>query len=117
MGSEGVELTITNSPRALDLFRKARAMLQGETVHFDPTHARALCANVPKTFNLHERNPHRYVVIGGLNIVTCPTFGPPMVNDLDRGRRNGSITDFCNFVRLGHFDPVQLNPTRWHTGS
>lgn len=104
-----VGFTITNSPRALDLFRTAGATIRGETVHFDPGLARHLCATAPSQFTLCARNPGRNVEIGGPNIVTWPTFGPPMVSDLDRGRRQGSIADFRDFVRLGHVSPYIHN--------
>lgn len=107
-----VGFTITDHPEALDLFRQAGATVVGETVHFDPGLARSLCASAPAKFTLHARNPARDVVFGGPHLVTCPTYGPPMVSDLDRGRRKGSIEDFRNLVRLG-----QTSPYIHHSGN
>ncbi|MBX3056423.1 MAG: trimethylamine methyltransferase family protein [Anaerolineae bacterium] len=34
-----------------------------------------------------------------------PVYGPPFVHDLDRGRREATLTDFQNFVKLSYLSP------------
>ncbi|MCU9846577.1 trimethylamine methyltransferase family protein [Defluviimonas sp. WL0024] len=100
-----VGIRIIDDPATLDLLRQVGATVDGTRVRFDPGHVRSLCRTAPSEFTIHARNPARDVRIGGMNVVTAPTFGPPMVTDLDRGRRKGSIEDFRNFVKLGHVSP------------
>jgi trimethylamine--corrinoid protein Co-methyltransferase len=51
---------------------------------------------------LHARNPEKNVIIGGDHIAYIPCYGPPFVRDLDGGRRESTLADFTNFVKLTH---------------
>ncbi|MEM9043601.1 MAG: trimethylamine methyltransferase family protein [Pseudomonadota bacterium] len=54
----------------------------------------------PKQFVQHARNPKKTVQIGGDATVLCPSWGPPFVHDLDRGRRYATYDDFATLVKL-----------------
>ena len=58
-------------------------------VRFDPDGLEALLASAPSSFTLQARNP-----------VFTSVGGPAYVMDLDRGRRNGSHAEMCDFIRL-----------------
>ena len=62
----------------------------------------AQVAKAPAEFTRYARNPEKNVVIGGDNIAYIPCYGPPFVHDLDRGRRESTLEDYINFVKLGH---------------
>jgi trimethylamine--corrinoid protein Co-methyltransferase len=35
----------------------------------------------------------------------APVYGPPFIHSLDRGRREATMTDFDNFVKLAYLSP------------
>src|SRR5690606_15656470 len=83
-----------DDPEILDIFREAGADVQGTRVRFEPGMCRRIVrATAPSQFKQHARNPANTVVIGGDNTVLCPSWGPPFVHDLDRGRRYATIDD------------------------
>lgn len=62
-------------------------------------------AHAPSSFTLYARNPDNNVVLGGNHMVLAPVYGPPNVQDLDHGRREATIEDFRNFVKLAQVVP------------
>ncbi|MCI0475336.1 MAG: trimethylamine methyltransferase family protein, partial [Anaerolineales bacterium] len=62
-------------------------------------------AKVPREFTMHARNPKNSVVIGGNHMALAPVYGPPNVQDLDKGRREATIHDYRNFVKLAQVVP------------
>ena len=100
-----VGIEIRDDAESLQLFKDAGATIEGITVHFDPGHARALCATAPRQFTQLARNPAKSVEIGGSNVVLAPTYGSPFVRDLAGGRRYGTLVDFQNFVKLTYDTP------------
>jgi trimethylamine--corrinoid protein Co-methyltransferase len=90
----------------LDIFRHAGADVRDTRVRFEPGMCRAIVRrSAPREFRQHARNPASTVMIGGANTVLCPSWGPPFVHDLDRGRRYATIDDFRTLVRLHHAIP------------
>ena len=100
-----IGLEFRDHPRALQLFEAAGCDIKGARVRFPRGLARKLCATTPAQYTQHARNPARNVVIGGANTVFAPNYGSPFVHDLDKGRRYGTIEDFCNFVKLAYASP------------
>jgi trimethylamine---corrinoid protein Co-methyltransferase len=92
-------------PEALTRFAAAGADVKGARVRFPKGLARKLCATAPAVYTQHARNPARSVQIGGKATVFAPNYGSPFVHDLDKGRRYGTIEDFCNFVKLAYASP------------
>ncbi|MBI4675554.1 MAG: trimethylamine methyltransferase family protein [Chloroflexi bacterium] len=62
-------------------------------------------AQAPREFTLHARNPQNNVIIGGNHMVLAPVYGPPNVQDLDKGRREATMEDYRNFVKLAQVVP------------
>lgn len=79
--------------------------------YFDRRHVRELIAHAPGQFTLLARNPANNVVIGGDAMTFLPVFGPPFVRDLERGRRDATLEDLVNFIKL-----TQLSPYLHHQG-
>ena len=104
-----VGMEIRDDPESVQLFKDAGVDVDGITLHFDPGHAKALCATAPKQFTQLARNPARSVEIGGNNVVLAPTYGSPFVRDLEGGRRYASLVDFQNFVKLTYDTPWFVN--------
>lgn len=86
----------------LALFRAHGARVEGERVRFEPGWCRDKIATAPPVFTQHARNPARSVQIGGDAQVYCPSFGPPFVHDMERGRRYATLRDFQDITRLHH---------------
>ena len=99
---EEIGLEIRGDPEAIRLWRDAGARISGDwRVHVPRGLAREIVQrSAPGEFTQHARNPARSVQIGGNHTVFAPAYGPPFVSDLDRGRRYGTLEDFCNFVKL-----------------
>lgn len=88
-------------PEILAIFRAAGCDVQDTRVHFERGFCRkTIQATAPAQFTQHARNPANDVVLGGSNTVLCPSWGPPFVHDLDRGRRYASYADFNALVKL-----------------
>ncbi len=91
---------------------EARAILQqhgvrlaGDTAHFDREMIAEYIAKAPSQFTQLARNSENNVVIGGNHVCFAPVYGPPFVVDLDRGRREATLEDFRNFVKLTYQCP------------
>ncbi|MEM7215838.1 MAG: trimethylamine methyltransferase family protein [Pseudomonadota bacterium] len=90
----------------LDIFAQAECDVSGTRVRFKPGYCRKVISdNAPRQFVQHARNPENNVQLGGNATVLCPSWGPPFVHDLDRGRRYASHEDFTDLVKLHHSLP------------
>ncbi len=93
-------------PEVLEVFAEAGCDVTGERVRFAPGFCRQkITATAPATFLQHARNPANTVRMGGNATILCPSWGPPFVHDLDRGRRYATYADFQDLVRLHHTLP------------
>lgn len=101
---ENVGLVFACEP-ARDLFAKAGCKIDGQKVFFPKKLVEEQVKKAPSQFTLHARDPEKNVVIGGDNIAFMPCYGAPFVNDLDRGRREGTLEDFNNFAKLAYLSP------------
>lgn len=91
-----------NYEPALEVLTKAGCKVEGERVFFKPKFVEEQIAKAPSEFTLHARNPEKNVKIGGDSIAYIPAYGPPFVTDLDQGRRQSTLEDYCNFVKLSY---------------
>ncbi|MFO7715209.1 trimethylamine methyltransferase family protein [Desulfosarcina sp.] len=89
-------------PPAIEVFKQAGCKVDGERVFFSPRMVMEQVAKAPSEYTLQARNPEKNVAIGGDNIAYIPCYGPPFVHDLDRGRRESTLEDYTNFVKLSH---------------
>ncbi len=103
-----------NHDRAVDILERAgcqvdRDALPAPLVKFPRELVMEQVSKAPPTFTLYARNPEHNVVLGGDHMVLAPVYGPPNVQDLDRGRREATIEDFRNFVKLAQVVPEMHN--------
>lgn len=87
------------------ILRQHGVRLDGDTAHFDREMIAEYTAKAPDQFTQLARNPNNNVIIGGNRLCFAPVYGPPFVHDLDRGRREATLTDFQNFVKLAYLSP------------
>lgn len=108
---ENVGIAFRDDPEALEIWRQAGIIPDGDRIRADAQWVRALCAKAPSHFTQHARNPERSVVIGDGNQVFAPIYGAPFVRDLENGRRYGTMADLENLIKLAY-----LHPNLHHTG-
>ena len=101
---ETTGLIFSHEP-ARDLFAKAGCKIDGQKVFFPGKLVEKQIKKAPSQFTLYARNPEKNVVIGGDNIAFVPCYGAPCVNDMDNGRREGTLKDFNNFAKLAYLSP------------
>ena len=90
-----------DDPEILDIFRDAGCDVDGLRVRFEPGFCRRIIqASAPKSFIQHARNRANSVLLGENASVLCPSWGPPFVHDLKRGRRYATHADFIDLVKL-----------------
>lgn len=99
-----------NHDEAVDILERAgcevdRDAIPAPLVKFPREFVMEQIFKAPPQFTMHARNPDNTVVIGGNHMVLAPVYGPPNVQDLDRGRREATIEDYCNFVKLAQTVP------------
>jgi trimethylamine--corrinoid protein Co-methyltransferase len=87
------------------LLKTHGAEVRGDTVFFDEALILKYVGMAPHEFTQLARNPANNVTNGGNQIVFAPVYGPPFVQDLDRGRREATLEDFQNFIKLANSTP------------
>jgi trimethylamine--corrinoid protein Co-methyltransferase len=85
-----------------ELLRAAGADVdeQKRLVRFDPAFVREQLTHAPPRFGLRARNPDHNLVIGGNGVVFASVGGPAFCSDIDNGRRPGTYTELCDYLRL-----------------
>lgn len=80
-----------------------------QTVRLDRGLVETALATAPRTFELQARVPRRNVTIGDRHLAIAPVVGPPNVLDRERGRRPGTLKDFCDFIKLcQHYPSIHI---------
>ena len=113
-------------PEARAIYAAAGADVVGETVRLAPRIIATGLATVPASFTLEARNRKHDLRFGGTHSVFASVGGPAYVMDNDRGRRDGSFAEMCDFLRLvqclnvihqeggGPFEPLDLPAATRH---
>ena len=103
----GIEFLL---PEAVELFRAAGQQVEGDhLVKLDPDFILEQVALAPRQFELQARNPERSAHIGGDHMVFSAVYGPPFVRE-GAVRRDATMADFENFVRLSQSFPELDSP-------
>jgi len=103
---QDVGMEFHDDAEVLAVFKAAGCDVQGTRVRFEPGFCRRIIqASAPSSFIQHARNPNKSVMLGGNATVLCPSWGPPFVHDLDKGRRYATHDDFTQLVKLHHTLP------------
>ncbi len=87
------------------ILKQHGAKVQDDTVFFDPALVSEYVAKAPSEFTQLARNPANNVHIGGNHLCFAPVYGTPFAHNLDNGRREATIQDFINFVKLAYLSP------------
>lgn len=90
---------------ALQVFQKAGLQVVGNRVYFTKAFLEEILKNVPSSFTLHARNPEKNLVCGGDHVIFMPGYGAPFVQEADGTRRESTMQDYDNFVKLAGASP------------
>lgn len=85
---------------ARDMLSKHGAKVEGHTVYFPTAMVEEKLKTVPSHFTLHGRNPEKTIEINTEDTCYAGPYGSPYVQDMDNGRRYGTLNDFINIVKL-----------------
>ncbi len=87
------------------ILRDNGAKVVGDIAYFDRALIADFLRHVPRQFTLQARNPDNNVIIGGDHMTFLPVYGPPFVLDRARGRRQATLEDLQNFIKLTMMTP------------
>ncbi len=87
---------------ALALLAQAGMRVDGTRVRWDAGFVLERVAGAPSRSAVHGRDRARVVELGGGSLAHAPVGGSPFATDLERGRRDGTIADHDELVRLAH---------------
>ena len=73
--------------------------------YFDEDTVMEYVSKAPSQFTQLARNADNNITVGGNYMTFVPVYGPPFVRDLERGRREATLADFENFVKLAYSTP------------
>ena len=85
---------------AIEVFKKHGQRVEGHRVYLNPDFVEEMVEKAPAQFTLHARNPEHNLVCGGENVIYMPGYGAPCVYDADGGKRDATMADYDNFVKL-----------------
>src|SRR5919199_937327 len=99
-----------NHPEAVEILERAGAEVDDDAlpaplVKFPRELVLESIAKAPSQFTVHARNPDNTIVIGGNHMVLAPVYGPPNIHNLDEGRREATLQDYVNFIKLAQVTP------------
>ena len=100
-----VGIAFLDDPKAQAILTEHGVDLRDQIAYFDPGLVEEYVAIAPNQFTQLARNPENNLVIGGNHLTFSPVYGPPFVLSLDRGRREATLEDFQNFVKLSYESP------------
>lgn len=90
---------------ACRILKEHGVAMKGDTAYFEQGLVEEYIAKAPGHFTQLARNPDNNLLIGDDRMVFAPVYGPPYVQDLDRGRREATLEDFQNFIKLAYLSP------------
>ncbi|NOZ72455.1 MAG: trimethylamine methyltransferase family protein [Chloroflexi bacterium] len=100
-----VGILFMDDAEALTILQEHGVRVEGELAFFSPVVIEEYVGKAPSQFTQRARNPERSVQIGGKAMCFAPVYGPPFVADREHGRRNGTLQDFQDFVKLAYLSP------------
>ncbi|MFI4889324.1 MAG: trimethylamine methyltransferase family protein [Steroidobacterales bacterium] len=90
------------SADARGVYRSAGASVDeaSQIVRIDRGLVAASLATAPRQITLHSVDAQRHMPLHDGHVAFAPTSGPPNIMDSARGRRAGTLEDFCNMMKL-----------------
>lgn len=85
---------------AKELLAAKGCKVDGDRVYFPKNLVEECIKLAPSSYTLHGRNAARNVAMSTEYTAYAGPYGSPFVTDLDRGRRNATMDDFINIVKI-----------------
>jgi len=85
---------------ALAVFREYGQRVEGERVYFKRDFVEQMVKKAPASFTLNARNPEKSVQCNHTDLILTPSYGPPFIYGPDGSRRNSTMQDYDNIVKL-----------------
>lgn len=91
-----------NCEEALEIFKNNGAKVDGNIIYISRNMIEKALETVPATFKWWARNDSNSLIVGGEQLRThiSPNSGPVFMQDLDNGRRLGTMQDVINIYKL-----------------
>lgn len=96
---ENIGIIMTHKP-ALDILKKHGVKVEGDRAYFPKKLVEEAIKDCPESYTIYARNPEKNVEISTERTAYAGPYGSPFVTDLDKGRRNGTLEDFNNIVKI-----------------
>lgn len=99
---------VFQSQESLDIFRSQGARVEGQTVFIPENMVTRAIETCPSTFTWEARNPQQSIQVGAqqTGIHVSLNNGPIYIQDMDKGRRLGTLADLINLYKLAHHSQV-----------
>ena len=91
----------------LKLFADHGFRTEGEKVFLKEQQVMDALASVPKQFTIHALDPDKSVTVGDGSPVFAPGYGAPFLVDYEAGKREPTLKDYVDLVRLADALPNQ----------
>ena len=91
----------------LKVFQKHGFNTDGERVFFEEQQVMEALASVPQEFTIHAPDHDKSVVVGDGSPVFAPGYGAPFLVDYETGKREPTMDDYEDLVRLADALPNQ----------
>lgn len=85
---------------AKELLAAKGCKVDGDRVYFPKNLVEECIKLAPASYTLHGRSAARDVKMSTEYTAYAGPYGSPFVTDLDRGKRNGTLEDFINIVKI-----------------
>ncbi len=92
---------------AIAIFEEHGFKTDGEKVFFEEQQVMDALASVPRPFTIHAPDPDKSVVVGDGSPVFAPGYGAPFLVDYETGKREPTLDDYEDLVRLADALPNQ----------
>ncbi|MDQ2095704.1 trimethylamine methyltransferase family protein [Rhodalgimonas zhirmunskyi] len=100
---EEIGIEILN-PEALEIFREAGAIIEGDNVRLGRDFVMEMVAKAPSQWTMTPRNPERELVIGGEYILFGNVSSPPNFWSLETGRKvPGTRAQCAELIKLSQY--------------
>ena len=100
---------VFHSAEALEIFKKHGARVESETVFIEENMLNDALATAPEKFTWRARNEKNSRICGE-DLLIQPNVGPVYIQDLDEGRRMGTLKDYINIMKICQAsDVIDLN--------
>lgn len=96
---ENIGVVMSYAP-ARDILAKHGAKIEGETVYFPKALVEEKLKLVPRSFEIHARNPKNNLILSPEALCYAGPYGSPFIQDFDNGRRESTNEDFINMVKI-----------------